>query len=236
MREDSDLRIFQKIQQFVSLNNQTVLEIGCGDGRISRFIANKTDKLVGVDPGGNKIKDARVNVPKGKFLIGSGENLKFSDDFFDLVIFTLSLHHQNSKKAIKEAKRVLKRDGLILVIEPLIEGEIERVFAIVYNENQATLDAQQAIMESGLDVERSEVFYAYWIFESKKEMCESIFNYYEMSFNSVLEQKIYDFLESNIKHKSLKLTDSMIIHSLSKKAQSDKGEILDKEIRGQVSA
>ncbi len=140
----------------------------------------------------------------------------FPDEVFDLVIFTLSLHHQDSKKALGEASRVLKKDGLILVIEPIIEGEVERVFAFVNNEDQAKIDAQQAITESDLTVEQSETFYAHWIFENKEDLSEYIFDYYDVPFDSNLAQKIYDFLGVNAQKRPLKLIDHMIIQVLSK--------------------
>lgn len=219
MKENSDKQIFEKIQKFGNIDSQIVLEVGCGDGRISQLLINKTDNLICIDPDEDKIKEAQVKIQKGKFLICSGENLGFSDEFFDLVIFTLSLHHQDSKKSLKEATRVLKKDGLILVIEPLIESEVERVFAIVHNEDQGILDAQQAITESDLFVEQSEVFYAHWFFDNKEELSEYIFNYYDMPFNSTLSQKLYDFLGVNVQKRPLKLLDSMIIQALSKKAR-----------------
>ncbi|MCP4283089.1 MAG: class I SAM-dependent methyltransferase [Gammaproteobacteria bacterium] len=83
------------------LDNKTVLEIGCGDGRISKLFTKITDNLIGIDPEEKKIKAAQVNIPKGKFLIGSGGNLVFSNEYFDFVIFTLSLRHQDSRKALK---------------------------------------------------------------------------------------------------------------------------------------
>jgi len=218
MKENSGKQIFEQIRKLSNLDNQTVLEIGCGDGRISKYLIKKTDNLIGVDPDEKKIKEAQVNILKGKFLIGSGENLNFSNEFFDLVIFTLSLHHQDSKKALREANRVLKKDGLILVIEPVIEGEVERVFAIVHNENQAKLEAQQAITESDLFIQQSEVFYAHWFFDNKEDLSEYIFNYYDLPFDSTLAQKIYDFLGVKAQKRPLKLLDMMIIQALSKSA------------------
>ena len=216
MKETSDKKIFEKIQELINLDNQKVLEIGCGDGRISKFIIKNTDNLIGIDPSEDKIKDAQVKIPKGRFLVGSGENLVFPNAFFDLIIFTLSLHHQDSRKALREATRVLKKDGLILVIEPVIEGEVERVFAIVNNEDQAKIDAQQAITESDLIVGYSETFYAHWIFENHEDLSEYIFNYYDLPFDPILAQKMYDFIGVNARKRPLTLIDRMIIQALSK--------------------
>jgi len=143
MKDASNQRIVEKIFQFADLANKLVLEIGCGDGRITALMAGNAKKLVAVEPDAETIREARKKVSDADFLIGSGENLNFPDACFDLVIFTLSLHHQNSTRAIGEAIRVLKDEGTILVIEPINDGEIERLFALFRNENQATLEAQK---------------------------------------------------------------------------------------------
>jgi ubiquinone/menaquinone biosynthesis C-methylase UbiE len=224
MQDNSGEQIFVKIRQFSKLDGQRVLEIGCGDGRISEFLVHHTDKLVGIDPDEEKIKKARDNIPKGKFRVGSGENLEFSNGYFDFVIFALSLHHQDSRKSLREAARVLKDEGSILVIEPLCEGEVERVFAIVHNEDRAKMDAQQAIEESDLSVELSEVFQAHWVFNSKEDVSETIFDYYDMPFDSPLAGEIYEFLGDKAQGAPLELLDEMIIQVLSKKASPGRAQ------------
>ncbi len=46
MKNDSDRRIFQKILHFASLENKDVLEIGCGNGRITSLLAGKPKHLI----------------------------------------------------------------------------------------------------------------------------------------------------------------------------------------------
>ena len=135
---------------------------------------------------------------------------------FDLVIFTLSLHHQNSQKAIAEADRVLKDDGKILVIEPVIEGEIERLFASLYDENENKIEAQHAINTSGLVLERSETFEAEWIFEDKDDLIASPFEYYEMPFDSKIASEMLSLFGEKIKANPVILTDLMVFQSLRK--------------------
>lgn len=220
MKENSDQRIFENISAFRTIDDLTLLEIGCGDGRISKFLAKKTDHLIGIDPDEKRIRTAQDNIPRAFFLAGSGEHLGFTNDYFDLVIFTLSLHHQDSRKALEEAERVLKKDGLILVIEPLAKGEVERAFAIVHNEDQAKFDARQAILESKLRVQRSQEFCAQWYFDGKQDVAASLFSFYDLPYDAVLAQHIYDFLGAKAQNDPIELSDSMIIQALSKNAPS----------------
>lgn len=214
MKENSREKIFEKINQYADLRNKDVLEIGCGGGRITAMMAGKPETLVAIDPDEKKIKDAGVRIKGVDFQIGSGEKTSFADNSFDLVIFTLSLHHQNSRKAIAEAGRVLKENGRIIVVEPLAEGELERVFALLHNENKEKEDALNAIKTSSLELTGSETFSAEWIFENEDDLYESVFDYYEMPFDSKTAENIRSFLGDKIKDRPIALADLMVIQSL----------------------
>ena len=213
MKEFSDQKIYLKIIKYADLKNKKVLEIGCGNGRISSFLAKQPKLLVAIDPDEKKIEQAQNGDYGIDFKIGSGEELDFPDSCFDLVIFTLSLHHQNSKKAISEACRVLNSKGQILVIEPVIEGEIEQLFAFLYNENNEKRKAQKAIIDSNLSIVDSEVFTAEWVFKDKEDLLQSTFKYYDMTFDPDIASQMCNFLGDKINLKPIVLLDSMIVQS-----------------------
>lgn len=214
MKENSGEKICQQIAAFSDLRHKRVLEIGCGDGRISALLAQKPAALVAVDPDTQQIERARETIPGVDFRTGSGEALDFPDNSFDLVIFTLSLHHQNCKKALAEAARVAKPGEHILVVEPVIEGELEQVFAFLKNENNEKRQAQAAISESGLIVEASRVFTAEWAFDDAADLFTSLFAYYDMAYNPEIVANITDFLADKTVSSPLSLMDTMQIQSL----------------------
>jgi ubiquinone/menaquinone biosynthesis C-methylase UbiE len=214
MKEDSAEKIYEKIVQYADLKNKEILEVGCGDGRISSLLAGDCELLVAIDPDIDSIEHAKTNISGVDFRLGSGEELDFPDNCFDLVIFTLSLHHQNSKKAIAEAARVLKADGKILVIEPVVDGEVERVFAFLHNENNEHRKVQQSIKDSRLSIVNTDVFTANWIFRDKNDLIQSLFHYYDKPFDPDIEHEIITLLGDKIKSEPIVLIDSMIIQSL----------------------
>lgn len=214
MFDHSDKVIFEKITQYAVLKNKKILEIGCGYGRISTFIASEACSLIAIDPDQNAIENARKVISAVDFRVGTGENLAFSDNSFDLIIFTLSLHHQNSQKALKEAARTLKQGGKILVIEPTIEGEVEQVFAFLHNENRKKQEAQKSIANSNLSIIDSEVFKAKWEFSNKNDLINSVFQYYNKPYQQDIAEQIINFLGKKIELKPIILQDTMIIQSL----------------------
>lgn len=214
MKNNSGSKIYEKILKHVELTNKQILEIGCGTGRISSFLSKKTKLLVAIDPDENAITKAKKCVPGVDFIVGSGELLNFPSCFFDLVIFTLSLHHQDSQKAINEAVRVVKTEGIILVIEPVAEGEIEIIFSFIHNENKDKDSAQNAIFNSGLSILKSEVFTSDWVFEDEDDLFKSVFEHYDMPFDSNIAQEISNYLGKQIKSNPIILEDKMIIQKL----------------------
>lgn len=178
MKDNGDKIIAEKILQFTSLSNKNVLEIGCGNGRITSSLSTGPKELIAIDPDFKKVKEAKGNILGVTFQIASGENLAFANATFDLVIFTLSLHHQSSEAAIAEAVRVLEDEGEMLIVEPTIEGEVQRVFSLVHSENQELINAQRSIKNSGLKIQESEIFNTTWSFDNKEELCQSIFDFF----------------------------------------------------------
>lgn len=114
-----------KIESYCRGKN--VLEIGCGDGKRSVMVAGSSMSWIGIDPDPSSIQQANQQQLTGntKFLEGSAEALEWSDSSFDVVMFTLSLHHielDMMATAIDEAVRVLRPEGVVIFLEPLPVG------------------------------------------------------------------------------------------------------------------
>ncbi|MFI5260312.1 MAG: class I SAM-dependent methyltransferase [Candidatus Paceibacteria bacterium] len=104
----------------------SVLEIGCGEGTHSEGIAAACQVLTAIDPDEVSIAIAkRKGITNAVFMEGDATDLLFPDDLFDIIIFTMSLHHvciPLMKRAIDEALRVVKPAGHIVFLEPEIFG------------------------------------------------------------------------------------------------------------------
>ncbi len=102
-----------------SFPGEKVLDSGCGSGRLFEVLRKKEVDYYGVDISDKLIQIAKKNHTGAKFQTFDGLDLPFSDKFFDKVYSVSVLHHIPSQKLrlhyLKEAKRVLKNEGLLIL-------------------------------------------------------------------------------------------------------------------------
>jgi tRNA (uracil-5-)-methyltransferase TRM9 len=98
---------------------EKVLDLGCGNGRWYKIFKEKKVDYFGIDNSEKLIEIAKENFPEAKFFVGDALNLPFQDDFFDKVYSIALLHHIPSEdfriRVLKEAKRVLKPGGILIL-------------------------------------------------------------------------------------------------------------------------
>lgn len=100
-----------------------ILDIGCGAGWTSRFLARRGYEVTGVDIAGDMIDCAESlrraeGLPTVRFLVHDYEGLPF-DGEFDVALFFDSLHHAvEEEQAVNSAYRALTIGGLCITSEP----------------------------------------------------------------------------------------------------------------------
>jgi ubiquinone/menaquinone biosynthesis C-methylase UbiE len=73
-----------------------VLEMGCGDGRLTEGIAEEAASVLAFDPNAESVEQARKALPvaladRVSFEVASAEQLEIAPGSFDLVVFSWSL-------------------------------------------------------------------------------------------------------------------------------------------------
>ena len=96
-----------------------VLEIGCGLGHLLGWLVDQYE-VYGTDINPWALIEACRNVPRGRFLLVSAEELEvFPDKVFQVVIAKHVVEHlENPEAAISEISRVLAPGGLLLLTTP----------------------------------------------------------------------------------------------------------------------
>lgn len=114
--------------------NSSVIDIGCGDGTNVAFLRNKGLNAIGVDISDKLIKRGKERYPQleGRISEGNSLNLQFKDNTFDVATLIGVLHHIDSRrdqyKAIQEALRVVKNDGVVTIRESNLINPLFRLF------------------------------------------------------------------------------------------------------------
>ena len=93
-----------------------VLELASGSGNLAIALASSVSSWRGVDYSDEMVDESNnIHIPNAVFETGDVQELRFTDSSFDAVVFINALQViPNPMKSLKEARRVLKKDGLLL--------------------------------------------------------------------------------------------------------------------------
>lgn len=100
----------------VFLKGKKVIDLGCGEGEI---LAHDPDNFIGVDV--NKSALERLKVKGLNVIEASVESIPVGDRLFDVVLCNNLIEHLQVEQAynmLKEAQRILKVGGEIIIITP----------------------------------------------------------------------------------------------------------------------
>jgi len=124
-----DLAIIKRTERVLgllahlSLADKTVLDVGCGNGVYTLSVAQVAQTAIGIDIERDRLREAQedaVNLnASSKYVEANAECLPFLDSCCDVVMIIEALEHiKNPEIALKEAERVLKSQGYLVVSVP----------------------------------------------------------------------------------------------------------------------
>ena len=91
---------------------RATLEIGCGEGRVTRDLRDRGHRVTGLDAAPTLVAAAQEEDPRGRYVVGAAERLPFADASFDLVVAYNSLMDVDDMPlAVAEAARVVEPGG-----------------------------------------------------------------------------------------------------------------------------
>ena len=110
---DKENERIKNIMDLIPNDITSVIEVGCGDGRLINRFKGKYKLIYGMDISEKILK--KVNVPK---VVGSIDNIPFADNSFDIVICSEVLEHlpvNIYKKSLTELERISNKYILVSV-------------------------------------------------------------------------------------------------------------------------
>jgi ubiquinone/menaquinone biosynthesis C-methylase UbiE len=142
----------------------TILDVGCGTGRLLRKAREYWPKaqFIGVDPAVGMIENARRLMPDAKFYVGQAESLPLPDASVNLVFSTASFHHwQDQEKGLREIKRVLQVGGLLFLADFWPVLGLARLIPRFQTNKPSVL--QETFRRVGFQVRDQRKYWALWL-------------------------------------------------------------------------
>ena len=96
LQQDTDQQESKLLHQFADFSNQSILEVGCGDGRLTWQYAKAARSIVGIDVDFDSLRLARADTAsdlrdRAHFLCAESEHIPFAKEKFDLAVLAWSL-------------------------------------------------------------------------------------------------------------------------------------------------
>lgn len=195
------------IVETVALEGKRVIDVGCGDGHLTRLMAGRGAHVLGVECSPRQLAKARAagRVADEEIVEGVGQALPAAESSADLVVFFNSLHHIPAAlmgQALAEAVRVLRPGGLVYVSEPLPEGPFFEAVRPVSDETEVRAQALAALEAAPGLAEEAEIRYVHIVrmpgYEAFRERI--------ISANADRES-LFDSLESEMRARFARLAE-----------------------------
>lgn len=135
--EDYSGNLLVEIERIFPLSGKDIVEMGAGTGRITELLAPVVNSIKAFDISQHMLDFAetklnKLNLNNWEFSVADNREIPVPDNCADLVISGWSIGYfatwkntdwkKDTEKAVSEMSRMLKPDGLILIIETLGTG------------------------------------------------------------------------------------------------------------------
>ena len=160
----------------------SMLDIACGTAEILTRLAGKFPEasFAGIDMTAGmveKAKEKTQQLSNVSITHGTSEKLPFPDAFFDVVLISDALHHMaRPESVVREVRRVLKNDGLFLLVDPAKETPILILFGWLFKPLEKahqyySQDMLQELLAHGgfVMLETTRLFFNNFIFATVKK-------------------------------------------------------------------
>lgn len=141
----------------------SVLDVGCGSGTLTiaaKKRVGKTGPVFGIDASREMITRARMKAKRARaeiaFQNAIAEQLPFPNEYFDVVLSSLMLHHlpKTARTAcLKEIRRVLKPGGRVLIADFETSGDRRGLMGLLHRRRHGHVGQEKlASLLSELDL------------------------------------------------------------------------------------
>jgi ubiquinone/menaquinone biosynthesis C-methylase UbiE len=95
-QKDAEQYEIKALHRLVDVKDRRVLEVGCGEGRLTWRYARSAKQVVGIDPDSDAVRVANYDMPDDLrkstvFACASSLQLPFPNEIFDIALLSWSL-------------------------------------------------------------------------------------------------------------------------------------------------
>lgn len=123
-QHEACFNLMEKLLEFMPRKQGNILDVGCGLGATTSHLLNyySPADVVGINISRKQIERSIVNAPGCKFICMDAVQMEFDDDFFDNIICVEAAFYFNTReKFLKEAMRVLKPGGNLILADLIFD-------------------------------------------------------------------------------------------------------------------
>ncbi|MBW2602892.1 MAG: class I SAM-dependent methyltransferase [Deltaproteobacteria bacterium] len=122
--------LMEKLLSFIPEKSGTILDVACGNGATTAYLLKyyQPENVMGINISHGQLEMARTIAPGCTFLLMDATQLEFQDNAIDNIICVeAAFHFDTREKFLKEAHRVLKPGGFLVLSDILVTLESERI-------------------------------------------------------------------------------------------------------------
>ena len=208
----------QSITNLVEISNKSVLELGCGNGRITFAIADKVRELIAIDIDSKAIEEAqnRNEYDNVVFLVADIENFDLGRKFEAILSIGIGyMYLKNIPKAIENVSNHLEEGGVFLLICSFPETEYQRIVDLFVEENVRTTSFYikfEKILSEHFDFEKK-VLRSQLIFSNLDEIITCFERELKEEYQTKMKENHKHALIEYFKHKdSLSIEDDSQVY------------------------
>ncbi|UCC27802.1 MAG: class I SAM-dependent methyltransferase [Candidatus Bathyarchaeota archaeon] len=205
VRTEEDVRY---INRLVNLENKSVLEIGCGTGRITFPLAMKAREIVAIDVNERVIEEAsrRNRYENVRFSVGNIESVRLGSKF-DVILSTWMgyMYLNDMPKAIQNISNHLEDDGVFLLLCGYYDDEYTKIVRMLIGgkaKRTSFYNEVETILSAFFTFERH-ILKGELVFSSVREVTErlrlELKNEYGLTMDNHHEQQLRGYLRSKDK-------------------------------------
>jgi len=104
--------VVEILTRYLGRRPQAVIDIGCGTGLSTTVWRGKANRIIGIEPSGDMLAQARSNAPDIEFVQAFSDDINLPDGIADIVTCSQSFHWMEPVSTLREVARLLKPGGV----------------------------------------------------------------------------------------------------------------------------